>query len=197
VTLIFWGTFLRTAHWHSMRHLALMSCVLGFALFACATTRAETSTDRADADALPVPTAADVISQLYQFDLFQQTAVDRTDAAAASSDILTTAASRAEAAVKRDKALAQLQQQTGTTVQTDRKAAAMRAHGVVTIDRADGPSYVRAFYAAQLAEYELTVELLERYLQHPDNEDVGSFATAQLPALRAELKDTRNALADK
>ena len=178
-----------------MRHLALKSFVLGFALFACATIRAETSTDRADTDALPVPTAADVISQLYQFDLFQQNAIDRTDAV--SSDILTTAASCAEAAIKRDKALDELQQQTGTTVPTDRKTAVMRADGVASIDRADGPSYVRAFYAAQLAEYELAVELLERYLQHPDNADVGSFATAQLPALRSELKDTRNALADK
>ena len=179
-----------------MRYLALIICILGLTLFACAPLKAETSTDRTDADALPVPTAADVLSQLYQFDLFQQNAVDRTDAAA-SSDILTTAASRAEAAAKRDKALAELQQQTGISVSTDRKAAAMRAHGVVTIDQTDGPSYVRDFYAAQLAEYELTVELLERYIQHPDNEAVRSFATAQLPALRSEMKDTRNALADK
>jgi hypothetical protein len=179
-----------------MRHLALISYALSFVLLACATTRAEISADRADTGTLPAPTAADVISQLYQFDLFQQNAVDRADAEV-SSDILTTAASRAEAAVKRDKALADLQQQTGTTVPTDRKAAAMRAHGAASIDRADGPSYVRAFYAAQLAEYELTVELLERYLQHPDNDDVGSFATAQLPVLRSELTDTRNALTDK
>jgi Domain of unknown function (DUF4142) len=178
-----------------MRHLALIACVFSFTLFAGATTRAETSTDRAETDALPIPTAADVISQLYQFDLFQQNAVDRTDAV--SSDILTTAALRAEAAVTRDKALAELEQHTGTTVPTGQKAAGMRAHSLATIDRADGPSYVRAFYAAQLAEYEMTVELLERYLQHPDNEDVGSFATAQLPALRSEMKDTRNALADK
>jgi hypothetical protein len=179
-----------------MRRLAVIGYFLGCILFVGVTARAETSAERADTDALPVPTASDVISQLYQFDLFQQNAVDRADSAE-RSDILTTAAARAEAAVKRDKALAELQQQTGTNISSGRKAAAMRAHSLDAVDRTDGPSYVREFYAAQLAEYELTVDLLEHYLRQPDNEDVRSFAAAQLPALRSELTDTRNALTDK
>jgi len=173
----------------AMRGLALIGCVL----LACPTARAETPPDVA---ASAVPTAAQVISRLYQFDLFQQNAVDRTDSRAAG-DVLTTAAMRAEAATKRDKALAELQRQTGTDVPAQGKAAAMRAHSLAAADPTDGPVYVRHFYAAQLAEYEVTVTLLENYLQSPDNEDIRRFAEAQLPTLRSELSDTRNALADK
>jgi len=152
--------------------------------------------ERSDADAHPVPTAADVISQLYQFDQFQQNAVERADSAP-SSDVLTTVAARADAAAKRDKALAELQRRTRTDVPAQHKAAAMRAHSVDAADRTDGPAYVRQFYAAQLAEYELTVVLIEQYLQSPDNEDIRSFAAAQLPVLLSELADTRNALSNK
>jgi hypothetical protein len=73
----------------------------------------------------------------------------------------------------------------------------MRAHSVEAVDRTDGPAYVRQFYAAQLVEYELTVALIEQYLQSPDNEDIRSFASDQLPILRTELANTRTALADK
>src|ERR1700743_2616665 len=120
-----------------MRRLAIIGYAIASVLFACATAWAEIGGERADADALPAPTAADVISQLYQFDLFQQNAVDRADSAA-RSDILTTAAARADAAVKRDKVLAELQQQTGTNVASSgRKAAAMRAHSLDAVDRTD------------------------------------------------------------
>jgi hypothetical protein len=174
----------------AMRRFAAIGCLL----FVCATARAETVAARGDA--LSAPTTADVISQLYQFDLFQQNAMDRADNAP-SSDVLMTAAVRAEAAAKRDKALTELQRQIGTDVPTQRKAASMHAHGLDAVDHTDGPAYVRQFYAAQLAEYELTVALIEHYLQSPDNEDVRSFAAAQLPGLRSELADIRNALAGK
>lgn len=177
-----------------MRRLAPIGLLIfGCFLFASATASAEALSDP---DAPPVPTAADVIAQLYQFDLFQQNAVERTENAP-SSDVLTTAGARADAAAKRDKALAALQRQTGTEVPAPHKAAAMRAHSVEAVDRTDGPAYVRQFYAAQLVEYELTVALIEQYLQSPDNEDIRSFASDQLPILRTELADTRTALADK
>jgi hypothetical protein len=98
-----------------MRRVTAISCLLVWSLFASAAARAETSAERAATDPTPTPTAADVISQLYQFDLFQQNAVDQADTAA-TSDILTTAAARAEAATKRDKTLSELQQQTGINV---------------------------------------------------------------------------------
>lgn len=177
----------------TIRGLAIIS---GYLLLAGTMASAETAAERLDVDTARAPTAAEVISQLYQFDLFLQNAMDRTDNAP-SSDVMTTAAARADAAAKRDKALLELQQRIGTDIPTQRKGAAMRAHSVDAVDRTDGPSYVRQFYAAQLAEYELAVALIEQYLQSPDNEELRSFAAAQLPTLRSELMDTRNALADK
>ena len=181
-----------------MRGLSIsgLAIISGYMLLAGTMARAETSAERSDVDTSPVPTAAEVISQLYQFDLFQQNAMDRTDNAP-SSDVMTTAAVRADAAAERDKALLELQQRIGTDVPAQHKGAAMRAHSVDAVDHTDGPTYVRQFYAAQLAEYELAVALIERYLQSPDNEELRSFAAAQLPTLRSELTDTRNALADK
>lgn len=178
-----------------MRRSSVITAFLACLLLVGA-ARAETSAERADVDNLPAPTAADVISRLYQFDLFQQNAVDRADSAV-PNDVLTTASVRAEAAAQRDKALGELQQQTATSVPATPKSAAMRAHSLASVDRTDGPAYVREFYSAQLAEYELTVTLIEHYLLHPDNEDVRSFAATQLSALRSELSETRSALADK
>jgi len=175
-----------------MRHPGLMALFLLFAPFFA---RAETVLDRVYS--LPPPTAAQVISQLYQFDLFQQSAVEGAEFRA-TQDILNIAAARADAAVKRDKVLSELQRQIGNTVVTsDRKSAVMRAHALAGSDSSDGADFVRAFYAAQLAEYETTVALLERYLQAPDNEVLRSFAAAQLPILKSELIDTSSALLDK
>jgi hypothetical protein len=177
----------------AIRGLAIIS---GYLLLACTVASAETLVERADIDASRVQTAVEVIAQLYQFDLFQQNSVDRADTSP-SSDVMMIAAARADAAGKRDKALAELQRQLGTDVPSQRKGAAMRAHAVDAVDRSDGPAYVRHFYAAQLVEYELTVALIEHYLESPDNEEIRSFAAAQLPILRSELADTRNALSNK
>lgn len=167
----------------------------------CVPAFAETTTERVDPAAisqsqtLPTPTKTDVVVQLYQFDLFQQNAMDGADSAGTSA-IQNTATTRADAAVKRDKALTELQRQTGIDVPSH-KTAAQKARTVVSSDGADGPDYVRAFYEAQLAEYETTVGLLERYLQSSDNQDVKAFVAAQLPVLRSEMMDTRGALANK
>jgi Domain of unknown function (DUF4142) len=175
-----------------MRRLGLIALVL----LASSLARAETAADDSDPSSAAVPTSADVISQLFQFDLFQQNAIDSAEHRA-TQDIANTAAVRADAAIKRDKGLAELQRKTGAVLTSRKTTAAMRAHALSGVDSSDGADYVREFYAAQLAEYESTVSLLERYLQSPDNEDVRDFATAQLTTLRSELADTRSALADK
>jgi hypothetical protein len=161
----------------------------------CAVARAEPLDDDAASPPQRAPTAAEVISQLYQFDQFQQNVSDSAEFRTTQT-VANTAAARADAAVKRDLVLSELQRQIGAEP-TSRKAAAMRAHALLGVDSSDGPDYVRQFYAAQLAEYEATVALLERYLQSPDNDDVRSFAAAQLALLRSELIDIRGALADK
>jgi hypothetical protein len=69
--------------------------------------------------------------------------------------------------------------------------------GIAKPDDADGPSYVRTFYAAQIPEYESTIILLEHYLRTPDNPALAAFAREHLPVLRAQLKDAERTMADK
>lgn len=177
-----------------MRIAALLFMLAMLALGAGA-GRSE-SLDRAPIGAVdPHPTAAEVIARLYEFDAFQQAAIDRT-AALSNSDVQNVAALRAEAALQRDQALVALQYRAGKA-DISRPAAGERADELAALDSAEGPAFVRSFYAAQLAQYEMTVSVLERYLQSPDIDDVKNFAAAQLPRLRAELEDTRAALAEK
>jgi hypothetical protein len=175
-----------------MRYL----CAIGLGLLlACGTAQAENAID-VPGPSTSKPNSTDVIAQLYQFDLFQQNAIDGVESLAIP-ELVNTASTRADAAVKRDRVLAELERQAGAVVKAHEKNAAMRAHALAGVDSSDGPAYVREFYQAQLVEYEAVVGLLERYLQSPDNDDVSSFAAAQLPILRAELMDTKSALTDK
>lgn len=172
--------------------LVLMLLVVG-----CPTVQAGGG-DAARTDAVPEapPTATDVLARLYEFDAFQQQAIDRT-APLPSSDVQNTAELRADAAAKRDKELDDLQNRTGHPVERPNGSALKRADGLADVDSSEGPLFVRRFYAAQLVQYQLIVGVLEKYLQAPDDEALKAFVTAQLPRLRVELEDTQTALAEK
>jgi hypothetical protein len=60
----------------------------------------------------------------------------------------------------------------------------------------DGPVFVRNFYKAQIVEHRSAVDVLERYLRAPDNDEIGSFAANELPVLRTGLEDAEAALID-
>lgn len=140
------------------------------------------------------PKAPDVISGLYAFSRFQQGILESTDLKG-NAEVKNLAALRAEEAVKRDKALKEIQAAIGTEPRVSKATS-------VSISRAnpddtDGPAYVRSFYAAQIPEYESTITLLERYLRTPDNPMLAAFAREHLPVLRAQLKDAERTMADK
>ncbi|MGA7803789.1 DUF4142 domain-containing protein [Bradyrhizobium sp.] len=142
------------------------------------------------------PAGADVIAELYQFDLFEQNAIDGADLHG-NEEVRNFAVAHADAAAKRDKALAELQRQTPIDVNFDDKAAGIGADRTASLDESEGPAFVRQFYQAQVAAYQSALALLERYLQAPDNDKVRSFASNQLPGFRAGLQDAQDALTDK
>jgi len=76
------------------------------------------------------------------------------------------AALRAEEAAKRDKALKDIQEAIGAEPRVGKTKAST---SLAEPDNSDGPAYVRTFYAAQIPEYESTIDLLEHYLKAPDN----------------------------
>jgi hypothetical protein len=140
------------------------------------------------------PDATDVISGLYAFSRFQQGLLESTDLKG-NAEVRNLAALRAEQAAKRDKSLKRIEQAIGAEPCTPKATPA--GASLAESDNADGPAYVRSFYAAQVAEYESAIGLLERYLRAPDNAALGAFAREQLPLLRTQLKDAERTMADR
>jgi hypothetical protein len=140
------------------------------------------------------PTATDVITGLYAFSRFQQGLLESTDLKG-NAEVTNLAALRAEEAAKRDKALKEIQNAIGTEPRASKTASA--GASLAEPNDADGPAYVRSFYAVQIPEYESTIALLERYLRTPDNPALAAFAHEHLPVLRTQLKDAERTMADK
>jgi hypothetical protein len=140
------------------------------------------------------PTATEVIAGLYAFGRFQQGLLESTDLKG-NAEVKNLAALRAEQAARRDKTLKEIQEAIGAEPRLG-KVASVGA-SLVEADSADGPAYVRSFYAAQIAEYESAIALLERYLGAPDNAALASFAREQLPVLRSQVRDDQRTMADK
>lgn len=141
-----------------------------------------------------VPTATDVITGLYTFSRFQQGLLESTDLKG-NAEVKNLAALRAEEAGKRDKALKQIQDAIGAEPLAGKTTSVSAS--LVEPENADGPTYVRSFYAAQIPEYESAISLLERYLKAPDNPALATFAREQLPMLRSQVKDAARTMADK
>lgn len=140
------------------------------------------------------PTASDVIGGLYALSRFQQSLLESTDLKG-NAEVKNLAALRAEEAAKRDKALKEIQDRIGAEPRIGKATSA--GASVAEPESADGPTYVRSFYAAQIPEYDSAIGMLERYLKAPDNAALAAFAQEQLPTLRAQLKDAERTMADK
>jgi hypothetical protein len=140
------------------------------------------------------PDATDVISGLYALSRFQQGMLESTDLKG-NAEVKNLAALRAEEAAKRDKALKKIQDVIGTEPRVGKTAAA--GASLAEPENADGPTYIRSFYAAQIPEYDSAIGLLERYLRAPDNSALAAFAREQLPTLHAQLKDAERTMTDK
>jgi hypothetical protein len=141
-----------------------------------------------------VPDATDVITGLYAFSRFQQGLLESTDLKG-NAEVRNLAALRAEEAAKRDKTLKQIQDSIGAEPRVNKATSA--GVSLAKPDDADGPAYVRTFYAAQIPEYESAIILLERYLRTPDNPALAAFAREHLPVLRTQLKDAERTMADR
>jgi putative membrane protein len=151
--------------------------------------------DAGDASAC-APAGPEVIAGLYQFDLFQQNAIEAADRSG-SEDLRQSAVNGADAATRRDKALIELQRKTGTEVQPPGKSAARSADRLAGLDGATDPGSTREYYQAEVAAHQSAVQLLQRYLSAPDNETIREFAAGQLPVIESGLKDAQAALASR
>jgi uncharacterized protein DUF4142 len=160
--------------------------------FICTAALADSTGEQMRGDR--APDATDVISGLYAFSRFQQGLLESTDLKG-NAEVKNLAALRAEEAAKRDKALKEIQDTIGAEPRVTKATSA--GISLAKPDDAEGPAYVRTFYAAQIPEYEATITLLERYLKTPHNPALAAFAREHLPVLRAQLKDAARTMADK
>lgn len=142
-----------------------------------------TMTGAAPADS-ETPSATQVIGDLYRFDRFQQNLLESADLSG-NEEVRNLAALRAEDAAKRDRALKLIQREIGVDAEIDK---ALPSGPYAETSEAEGPAYVRRFYAAQVAEYKTVVASVERYLKAGNHEQLRSFASEQLPILQSELK---------
>ena len=149
-----------------------------------------------DAGDACAPAGPDVIAGLYQFDQFQQNAIEAADRSG-SEELRLSAVGKADAATRRDRALIALQRKTGTEVQPPGKSAGRSADRLAGLDSATEPGSAREFYQAEVAAHQSAVRLLQRYLSAPDNETIKEFAAGQLPAIESGLKDAQAALASR
>ncbi|WP_456619783.1 MULTISPECIES: DUF4142 domain-containing protein [unclassified Bradyrhizobium] len=139
------------------------------------------------------PTATDVIGGLYALSRFQQGLLESTDLKG-NTEVKNLAALRAEESAKRDKALKEIQETIGAEPRIGKTTASA---SLAEPENSEGPAFVRAFYAAQIPEYESAIGLLERYLKAPDNAALAAFAREQLPVLRSRVEDAERTMADK
>ncbi|WP_407176120.1 DUF4142 domain-containing protein [Bradyrhizobium sp. STM 3562] len=158
------------------------------------------ATSRAESDAAfaaeATPAAAEVIGELYEFDRFQQDAIESADARG-NEEIRAFALAHADAAQKRDKALTKIQEEVNTDPAFDCQARPRRADRLTALQTFDGPDYVRNFYTVEVAEHRSAIALLQRYLASPDSETVRAFVAEQLSTLRAALEDAEAGLGDE
>jgi len=92
------------------------------------------------------PSATDVITGLYNFSRFQQGLLESADLKG-NAEVRNLAALRAEEAAKRDKTLKQIQEEIGSEPRGGKTTSVSAS--LVEPETADGPTYVRTFYASQ------------------------------------------------
>ena len=162
--------------------LCYLACVTNHAM--AESTLEKTGVDRVLGIA---PSSADVLSEIHQFDLFEQgadeTAQQRGDAALKrfSSD-------HADAAGKQDKQLAALAKRASVNVEFPDEPSGGASDRLAGLQGSVGPAFVRNYYGAQVAEYGTVLSVLRRYLEKPDNEEIKAFATKQIPGLEASQR---------
>lgn len=176
-------------------HLIAMKVFLVLCLLSVSPVVAQTISERSGLNTMldRPPTATDVLLELHQFDLFEQNVTDSADKR--GDDALRKyAVAKSDAANKRDDQLNALQKNAGLTVDFPNEPSATRSNRLGGLDGSVGPGYANKFYEAQVAENQIIMSVLTRYLAKPDNDAVKNFANQQLPVFEKELVSAQTIL---
>lgn len=133
------------------------------------------------------PTAADLLTGIHEFDLFEQGA-DETAQQRGDQGLKEFSSSHANAADKQGKELEALNKKAGVNVTFSEQPDITTSGQLAGLSGSVGPAYVRKYYEAQASEYDTAVSVLRRYLEKPDQNAVKAFAAKQLPIFEAGQK---------
>ena len=133
------------------------------------------------------PSAADVLVEIHQFDLFQQSA-DESAQQRGDNGLREFSASHSSAAEKQDKELLAISRKVGLKIEFSDKPDSGASGRLASLAGSVGPDFVRGYYGAQVSEYDGVISSLKRYLEKPDNEELKAYAAKQLPLFTAGQK---------
>jgi hypothetical protein len=134
------------------------------------------------------PTGADLLTEIHQFDLFEQNA-DETAQQRGDEGLRQFSRDHASAAQKQDGQLQALKKKAGLRVVFSEEPNVTTSGRLAGLEGSVGAAFVQAYYAAQDAAYDSALSSLRRYLEHPDNDDIKSFAAKQVPLFEASQKE--------
>jgi predicted outer membrane protein len=151
---------------------------------------AETALEKAGVNGMLglAPTGADVLTEVHQFDLFEQNA-DETAQQRGDEGLRQFSSDHASAAQKQDKQLQALKKKAGLTVVFSEEPSVTTSGRLASLEGSVGAAFVQRYYEAQAAEYTSVLSALRRYLDNPDNNDIKSFAAKRVPLFEAAQKD--------
>jgi predicted outer membrane protein len=177
------------------RHLRLIGVarLLATVLILIAAPVAARNEDVSTSRRETAPAASEVIAELYEFDRFQQDALESADLHG-SEGIRNLAVTHADAAHRRDAVLTRIQKDANAAPSFDCETRPRRADLLTALDASEGPDFVRVFYQVEVAEHSSAIDLLLRYLASPDNDAMREFASRELPILVSALDDAKAAL---
>jgi predicted outer membrane protein len=133
------------------------------------------------------PNAADVLRYLHQFNMFQVQAAGLADAR--GDDALRQYAfAQARLARERDQQVVKLNTFTLLSIDLPNQPNVILSNELAGLRGAVGRRFIADFHAKQIQEFHRTVDVMRRYLLHPDNDQIRRFAAEQLPLLERDLE---------
>jgi predicted outer membrane protein len=131
------------------------------------------------------PAAADVLTEIHQFDLFVGGAAGIADTRGTDA-LRKQSRAEVERADAREKQIARLAGQLGVTLSDDPSTA--RANQLGGLQGKVGADFMTSYRAAMVDEARSAQSVLQRYLAKPDHESVTAFAARALPTIEAVLR---------
>ena len=133
------------------------------------------------------PNAADVLRYLHQFNMFQVYVAGLADSR--GDDALRRFAfEQARLARERDEKVFKLNTFTLLSIEFPNRPNAVISNEIAGLRGAVGQRFIAEFRHKQIEMFRGTIDVMRRYLLHPNNDQIRRFAAEQLPLFERDLE---------